>query len=301
MIDEGLRRDAAEHIRTEVARGRSTYAEIVDGAVEYLEDEADEAELRPVVREIAREEFAAHLAAQATWPARTDSDRLTDAFRALDAAGIVAREDFACCQNCGTSEIGDEVLDKAAARGYVFYHMQDAERAADGGGVWLAYGHFGSGATVALGEEIAAALRAEGLTVEWDGSTGQRIHVPLRWARLRHGRMAAHPGAPEEASPITVTLHDGSERPMVLAEMLDVLRRLPTRVNAFLVAVHPTAGCVQMRWEDGRLWLETPDADAQASTGKYATLAEAERTLTILATEHRNAVAGLDGVTTTAW
>ncbi|MBL7262177.1 DUF6891 domain-containing protein [Paractinoplanes lichenicola] len=297
MIDEDLRQQAADHIREEVARGRSTYAEIVDGTVEWLEDQASGAELRPLAEAITQDEFAAHLAAQASWPERTDSDRLTDAFRALDMAGITAREDFACCRNCGTTEIRDE----GAGRGYVFYHEQDAQRAVNGGGVWLAYGHAGAEPTVELGEEIAAALRAEGLTVEWDGEAGQRILVPLQWARRRHGRMAAHPGAPEEASPITVTLHDGSERPMGPAEMLDVLRRLPTRVNAFLVAVHPTAGCVQMRWEEGRLWLETPDADAEASTGKYATLAEAERMLTILATEHRNAVPGLDGVTTTAW
>lgn len=87
---------------------------------------------------------------------------------------------------------------------------------------------------------------------------------------------------------------------MVLPEVLDVLRRLPTRTGSWLCAAG-TGGVVQQRWEDGRLWLETPHPADGTATGKYARLDEAERMLTVLATEDRVAVVDLDGVTTAPW
>jgi hypothetical protein len=381
---DDLRKTAVEHIRVAVARGRETCAMVVSSTAEHLHGQAAPAQVYALAWELVPAEFAAYLAEQAGWPERTDSDRLTDAFRVLDAAGIVAREDFACCQNCGTTEIGAEVVD--TARGYVFYHGQDADRAVDGDGVWLAFGLFDSPPSAEIGAEIAAALSAEGLTVNWDHSPGQRIHVPMRWGRRRHGRMAAFPAGdpqapavpvrfrpeqhradppmsaaalaelelpwlaeggsvevgdvvirrerhvlvtgdgrragrfdglrllqggdgpvPEEPGLVEVTFgnlptgpRENAGRPMELPAVLDELRRLPTRTNSWLSAVHD-AGCVQMRWEDGRLWLESPDAAEGTSTGRYATLDEAERMLTVLATEHRVAVGELSGVTTEAW
>ncbi|MEK8107840.1 hypothetical protein NKG94_27655 [Micromonospora sp. M12] len=47
-------------------------------------------------------------------------------------------------------------------RGYAFYHRQDAENAVDGSGLYVAYGLFGQPPTADIGEEVAAALRAEG-------------------------------------------------------------------------------------------------------------------------------------------
>ena len=98
-------RPAPGHLATAVPRARYDWATVVDGAVECLSGPAGPAELRALAMPAVTSAFAAHLADQATWPERTDSDRLTDAFRALDQAGIVAREDFACCQNCGVAEI----------------------------------------------------------------------------------------------------------------------------------------------------------------------------------------------------
>lgn len=387
MDSDELRHRAAEYVRLAVARGRETCAGIVSDTVEYLHGYGEPADPTTLAWELVPAAFAAHLEAQSTWPERTDSDRLADAFRALDAAGIVAREDFACCQNCGTHEIGGEVVDAAQVRGYVFYHGQDAEHAV-AGGVWLSYGLFEQPPTAEIGAEVAAAVRAAGLPVEWDGTPEQRIHVPMRWARRRHGRMAAYPIGDPAEPPVTVQFtperrrevpamsasalaqlelpwlaegesvrvgevllrrmrhrlvwEDGrmagrfdglrllrggdvsgdvpdepglvevtycnlptgeqqyQSRPMELPEILDVLRRLPTRTNSWLCAVHD-AGCVQMCWEGGRLWLETPNPADQSSTGKYASLDEAERMLTILATEHRNGVAELDEVTTKPW
>ncbi|MFF5233529.1 DUF6891 domain-containing protein [Dactylosporangium sp. NPDC000521] len=392
MQPDDLRQSATEYARGEVARGIMTCGMIVSGTAEYLHGEGEPADLYALAWEIVPREFAAHLDAQARWPARTDSDRLTAAFRALDLAGIVAREDFACCQSCGTSEISAEVSKGMPARGYVFYHGQDAERAAKSGTLWLAYGSFDEQTGAArVGGEVVAALRGEGLEVDWTGDADQRIHIRLRWAKRRYGRMAAFPVSAEPGRSVnvqfvpdrhmvfppmsagalaalelpwlpddtsvqvddgerTVTIRrekhrlvsdDGREagrfeglrllgaeadgevpgdsglievtyqclptgpqqiagRPMSLPEMLAVVRRLPTRTDSWLAAVHE-AGIVQMRWENGQLWLESPFVAESASVGKYASLDEAEHMLTILATENRNAIRELDGVTTKPW
>jgi hypothetical protein len=411
---------ASAYLRTAVALGRSDWATVVRDCTEYVDGEITEAE----ARELAAPHFAAHLEAQSGWPGRTDGDRLTDAFRTLDRHGIIAREDFACCQNCGVGEIGAEARDGDPARGYVFYHEQDATSAAEGGNLWLAYGLIGQPPSVEIGREVVSALRAEGLHVDWDESPGQRISVRMRWGRRRYGRMAAWPSGPGRSeidvevvqgefrlparlpdtvlqdvelpwlpTGVTVRLSAGGHsvvlhrefdrlvaadgrsagrfhglsllavtggaalsspspgpaasssqglpatssgpgllagagitappveadlldvtfqampsgpqqpagRPMTSAEAIEVLRRLPTRTDSWLSALGRSDGCVQMRWESGRLWLETPDPDAGASAGKHATLAEAERMLTVLATEDRVAIGELPEVITLAW
>ena len=81
---------------------------------------------------------------QASWPAVTDCHRLDAAFAQLEQQGVVARQNFTCCGTCGSTEIWDEMKDPKYAnqqlKGYVFYHSQDTERAAEGGGVFFNYG-----------------------------------------------------------------------------------------------------------------------------------------------------------------
>ncbi|MFF9847556.1 DUF6891 domain-containing protein [Streptomyces litmocidini] len=125
----------------------------------------------------------------AGWEGTTDPERVTAAFAELDAAGIVAREHFTCCRSCGTTEIGAE--DGAdRARGFVFFHSQCTEGAANGGPLHLLYGGFDHSAetTAAVGEEVTAALRRQGLSVRWDGDPGQAILVTgLDWRRRLTG------------------------------------------------------------------------------------------------------------------
>ncbi|GLY02057.1 hypothetical protein [Actinoplanes sp. NBRC 101535] len=376
MVLEEMEHTAREYVSTQVARGGHDWFGVVEGVVEHLHGSAEPAEIRRIAVPLAAEAFAAHRAAQDGWPVWTDNDRLTDAFRELDAAGVTAREDFACCRNCGETDLGGNAA-------YAFYHEQDAERAVRGDGVWIA---FGPG--VAAGEQVAAALRAEGLYVDWDAVAGQRIHTRVRWARRRHGRMAAYPdrpatrtipvevvrgrlpgaggeyadneleqvllpwlpsgvavrladgvvvhrefdrlvddqgrsagrfhglrlldGQPTAAEPeaglLEVTyeaLPDGTRqgdgRPMTAPEARDVLRGMPPRSRSWLCAVSRSERVVQMVYEDGGLWLETPDVARSASVGKYATLDEAERMLAVLAAEDRVAIDELPGVTVKPW
>ncbi|MEU9824011.1 DUF6891 domain-containing protein [Micromonospora chersina] len=193
-------------VRRQVALAELPAAAIVAETVEYLDDAAEENRVAELAWAAVAEELTAHLADQEAWPEVTDSDRLTAAFRALDAAGIVARESFTCCQNCGAEEIGAEARRGLKPRGYTFYHRQDAERGVEGSGLWLAYGSFEGASAAEIGAEVAAALRAAGLTVNWDGEVGRRIHVPLRWRRRRVGRLAAVPATVADDVDVDVEL-----------------------------------------------------------------------------------------------
>lgn len=175
-----------EAVRTELRTGFTPAGEVVDAAMEYLEAEE---RLRPAVEHLLRVESAALRAEQAAWPATTDCDRLDAAFRDLEQRGIVARQNFSCCQTCGSAEIWGEMEEADErgpdVRGYAYYHLQDTQGAAEDGGLYLAYGAVEEDGIAAIAHEVVAVLRAHGLAVEWDGSTARRIHVPMDWKRRR--------------------------------------------------------------------------------------------------------------------
>ena len=167
--------------------------EVLEGAIELVSDEVTVDETR--ARAMLAEERAALRAEMATWPATTDCDRLDAAFAELEAAGIVARENFTCCNSCGESEIGDEMeeaeAEGLAVRGYTFFHAQDTDRAATGEGpLMLKYGPspFDEKKIVPIGREIQAAVERHGLRTEWDGTADQCIKVHLTWQRRRQPR-----------------------------------------------------------------------------------------------------------------
>lgn len=185
---------------------------------EELADFRDDFEVEPnVVRRAAEaivaEEWSTRLAEQETWLGDTDHARVARAFEGLAAHGIVARMNFTCCQTCGTDEIDDERTpltepgDGYPYRewGYTFFHQQDAERLADSpASLYLSYSVFAPAPALAdelvarldagdeeakrdvmtrseviVGTTVADALRAEGLDVDWDGSTESRIRVDI--------------------------------------------------------------------------------------------------------------------------
>lgn len=182
-IDDYAGRDIAGGFRTE--------AEIVESVAEVLADEFESVDLGPLVAERTRILMERRREEEATWPAVTDCDRLDRAFAELESRGVVCRQDFSCCGNCGSGEIRtemEEVRKKGDfVRGYSFYHMQDTESAVEGGSLYLAYGAADEGESAALriGHEICDAIRAQGLNVDWDGSWEKRILVTLDWKRRR--------------------------------------------------------------------------------------------------------------------
>jgi hypothetical protein len=171
-----------ERARARVAQGFDRQDEIVASLLDELRDEP--VDPRDVEAAVA-EAMAAHRAAQAEWPIPTDCDRLDRAFAQLEASGIVARQNWTCCQTCGHAEMGDELDERA--QGYVFFHMQDTESAVEGDGLYLAYGSIAPGQAAArsVARRVIRALQREGLSPEWNDSAQTRIRVPLDWKKRR--------------------------------------------------------------------------------------------------------------------
>ena len=172
------RPEVHDYARTLVRGGFRSMGQIIDNVFDYFEDTITRAHAAAVVVYLWSERGAE----QQTWSDITDPDRLTSAFDQLNANGVVARQDFACCRNCGFSEIDDEADDNS--RGFVFFHQQDTDRAANGDGLLLAFGAFPDApdTTESIGHEVVAALTEAGLVVVWNGDVNQRIEVnPLVW------------------------------------------------------------------------------------------------------------------------
>jgi hypothetical protein len=181
--------EVREMARARVREGFAGPGEIVERIADILADEHEVDALEEAVAAAVDQAIAEHLRDQASWPLPTDCDRLDRAFDCLEESGILARQNYWCCQTCGSAAIHDE-LDKAGetARGYVYYHEQDTEGAAEGGSLYLAYGAAGQATQeemVAIADEIAASIREVGLGVAWNRDVNRRMLVELEWRRRR--------------------------------------------------------------------------------------------------------------------
>ena len=184
--------DLHEFIRVQVAAGYAPIADLVDEAVEVFADTSLPTDaLRGAAQTLAEQALATHVAEQAGWPETTDCDRLDTAFATLEADGILARQHFSCCGSCGANEIHDEIDQATKAgqtvRGFVFFHVQDTESAVSGESLFLSYGSpdRDKDVAVAIGHEVTAALREQGLHPAWNGRHANRIGLPITWQRRR--------------------------------------------------------------------------------------------------------------------
>lgn len=186
-LADDVREPVEERIRTLLRCGYDNRDALQEAAEDYLVS-GDERPVSPAqARQLVDRLWLERLAEQEAWEGVTDPERLAGAFEALEARGITARENFTCCRGCGMAEIGAERED---ARGFVFFHRQVTEHAADGHGLSLYYGGFdGSEETTGgVGREVVAALGAVGLSTDWDGSPAKAITVaPLDWRKRLQG------------------------------------------------------------------------------------------------------------------
>ena len=180
-----------DQMRRDVLGGYFDDDAILTNAHDLFEEELPRPTLRREASAALREALAEHRAAEQGWTQMTDCDRLELAFAALEAEGIIARQNFTCCANCGASEIWEEIeaaqAEDIAVQGYAFFHMQDTEAAVEGHGLYMSYGacEQGEAAQIAVGYRIVAQLEAYGLETRWDGSWSQRIGVPMNWQKRR--------------------------------------------------------------------------------------------------------------------
>ena len=187
QILEDLRSFIARRIR----EGFEPVHDIVENATHYAFETHGRDDLQPTIKRLVAELLAAHRAEQAGWESSTDCDRLDEAFANLNEQGIVARQDFSCCNSCGFTEIWDEV-EKEEKRhpvdGYVFYHLQCTERAIQSGQLLLAYGcvEEDMAAFLRVANKIVAELRRVGLDAKWQGAAGHPIVVDgIAWRKRR--------------------------------------------------------------------------------------------------------------------
>lgn len=182
--------DLRDFIANYVREGFASPHEIVESAQHWAE-ENECSDLLPQIKRLTAEALAVHQAEQAGWGPTTDCDRLDSAFGALSAQGIVARQDFSCCNNCGFTEIWDEVEKEEKSHpveGYVFYHLQCTEGAIKTGQLLMAYGCVEEDPLAFLGvaNKIVAELRKAGLNASWGGTDGHPIVIDgLVWRRRR--------------------------------------------------------------------------------------------------------------------
>lgn len=110
---------------------------------------------------------------------------LSKAFQEMRKNGLVAKQNFTCCQSCGSSE-GWEEVKKEGKLGLVFYTHQDKENKKKGY-LYLSYSGWdeaGRRGTKEVGESIVRILLEYGLGVEWNGSIDTRIKVLLPKERI---------------------------------------------------------------------------------------------------------------------
>ena len=127
-----------------------------------------------------------------------NTDKLTQAFKALRSEGYIARQNFTCCGSCAGAQLSDD-FDKmppakqARVKGAVFFHRQDGEALRQGGDMCIRFGTVKPGdhrdEDTAIGHAAVAVLAAAGLTVEWNGDAARCIIVkdeePVRSLRRR--------------------------------------------------------------------------------------------------------------------
>lgn len=167
-------------IELEVALGFSSRAEIIEVAMGSAEETTRE-EVTRLVDEALRQ----HQSKQKTWKRRTDSDRLSAAFDALNRQGIVAREHFSMTWTSGRGELREVLAKNPKLKGYVFYTPQDLQTVFEDKGVFLTLGSAAPDldALQAVVKTIVLALQKEGLAPEYDGMT--KVWVPLTWQKRR--------------------------------------------------------------------------------------------------------------------
>jgi hypothetical protein len=188
-IEEGdgmnseTRNHVMEFIHEQVRAGFAMPDQIASDAVDVhsdLDPNLDEGEMLVLVESA----LARYRREEDQWSGDTDHDRVVAAFTELYAQGILACEDCGSGLSDGASIMFAELdrLQQAGtpARGFTFFHRQDAESVLRDAVLCLAFGADTEEHAASVARDVVAALGRQGLSAEWKGSVRQRIlvHVP---------------------------------------------------------------------------------------------------------------------------
>ncbi|MFL1379271.1 DUF6891 domain-containing protein [Nocardiopsis protaetiae] len=239
----------------------------------------------------------------------TDAERLSRAFRALDAAGVIAREDYGWGRGDGPNIMyGEREEFFPGARGFV-------HDAIDRGPGLLFYGVFTDEERqdpeeqAALGREVVEALRTQGLEPSWDGSPRQAIELTTDAWKWRPVHRAADRRAADGGTPALLVNFDDrrldngglvrfSGQGMVGDDGVwrELLYRLTPARGSYLTFITPDDTALQLIWEEGpRLRVEVPDPEARVYHYTHLSLAQAEQAVAALAEDGLAPLAALRG------
>jgi hypothetical protein len=183
--------DIRAFINLQILEGFDSVHEIVESASQYALERFGRSNLRTEINHVIADLPIAYRAEQGTWKSPTDCDLLDKAFASLNYQGIVARQNFSCCNNCGFAEIWDEVEEEEKHQpieGYVFYHLQFTERVIKTGQLLLVYGCIEEEEAdlTRVANKIVGELRRFGLDAKWQGSAYDPIIVEgIIWQKRR--------------------------------------------------------------------------------------------------------------------
>src|SRR5262249_15271978 len=112
IMSDHVPNDVREHIARAVREGFDGEEDIVERAAEDAEDERGGGP-GAGTGQVTPERLAPHRAEQAGCPPPPDCDRLDAAFAAMQRRGVIARQNFSCCSNCGHGEMWGEMRSAA--------------------------------------------------------------------------------------------------------------------------------------------------------------------------------------------
>lgn len=127
---------------------------------------------------------------EASWPERTDWDKIAFIFARLDATGIIALHNAGMTQSDGLSDVGEERYRRSEnasdITGFVFYTQQDVERVLTDGTLYLAFGRIDNSPVdpMRIAQRIVDAFNAAGFKAKMPADTRERIVVSgISWKK----------------------------------------------------------------------------------------------------------------------
>jgi hypothetical protein len=173
-----------------VAEGFPSEEEVVDLVVKALEGDPQDKELMEDICKLTKQAIRQHLYIQTSWVAKTDCDKLDDAFVQLESDGIMARQNLAVSEKSGRDEIRKLVkLEEPDRVGFIFFTARDTENAVEFGEMDFSFGSFDGDEekSAEIARKLIDVLGKAGLHAEWSGASADRVHLPeISWKKRRH-------------------------------------------------------------------------------------------------------------------
>lgn len=141
QVGEDCVNDAREYVWVQIVRGEDDVEELVNDFIDVYDLESSAATSAVVAEFISRAMMIRRQQIAALKKAGfSGKSNLTLAFEKLQQQGVLALEDFSCCNNCGHDE-ATELMNEDSNRwqAYVFFHEQDTERLIETGETCLRF------------------------------------------------------------------------------------------------------------------------------------------------------------------